>query len=614
MAMAASTRHSTFTSLNPCSVDSPDDLLFKLMYISMELQKVRAEGQLQETELWRLQELLSIMTKERDEAREECQRLQECIFLQQTPSMGVDSASSFMHSSSMVSSPSSMSPWSLQELEEHLNSDDFCPPVGAPTPFELQQALESLVQSCDKGQPFSHMKPGNGSAMQISHPEIPREALDQVLGFDTPPCLNLSEPQQLTDERVSTVLPSVRSLSRQSSSNSNSVSVQSVQRGQVSLESLDGMTALSPGAAELAPAITMASMISNVPCPSSSIPCPSSSMGGNGLHATQQILPLTPLVGGSGPTIAYDATESDIDVSSVIPNHALSSSSFECKNGASAAIEPLQMQHLGNNRLPTKVSASCAMPVNGETVAIPINTSASTMPSMGRNIPSLTSNNSIATGCSGKNLAYPQSSMAPFSATASTMASHSFAVTPPLAKVLSTETFPTSQSIAVSSTYCHQQAAPTQMRQFHLPEPPEADPQVMLSSLPEKGKLLQAVMQAGPLLQTLLLAGPLPQWRYPPPALSTRDIPRVSLAPGHALPTAAGMQGTGGGGSGSRSPATIMRKRIAIAEPSFQNKKLRKLSPSPVKKNLGICVGSGGSDRQDLAVGSFSQHREPHIC
>lgn len=64
---------------------------------------------------------------------------------------------------------------------------------------------------------------------------------------------------------------------------------------------------------------------------------------------------------------------------------------------------------------------------------------------------------------------------------------------------------------------------------LHLPEPPEADPEVMLRSLPEKGKLLQAVMQAGPLLQTLLLAGPLPQWRHPPPSLDTLDIPRVSM-------------------------------------------------------------------------------------
>ncbi|KAF9597193.1 hypothetical protein IFM89_016334 [Coptis chinensis] len=43
--------------------------------------------------------------------------------------------------------------------------------------------------------------------------------------------------------------------------------------------------------------------------------------------------------------------------------------------------------------------------------------------------------------------------------------------------------------------------------------------------LPEKGKLLQAVMKAGPLLQTLLLAGPLPQWRHPPPPLDSFDIP-----------------------------------------------------------------------------------------
>lgn len=63
----------------------------------------------------------------------------------------------------------------------------------------------------------------------------------------------------------------------------------------------------------------------------------------------------------------------------------------------------------------------------------------------------------------------------------------------------------------------------------HLPEPPEADPQVLMKSLPEKGKLLEAVMKAGPLLQTLLLAGPLPQWRHPPPPLDSFDIPLVSM-------------------------------------------------------------------------------------
>ncbi|KAK4763522.1 hypothetical protein SAY87_012960 [Trapa incisa] len=49
--------------------------------------------------------------------------------------------------------------------------------------------------------------------------------------------------------------------------------------------------------------------------------------------------------------------------------------------------------------------------------------------------------------------------------------------------------------------------------------------------LPEKGKLLQAVIKAGPLLQTLLLAGPLPQWRHPPPPLEHLEIPPVSTTP-----------------------------------------------------------------------------------
>ncbi|XP_050367673.1 uncharacterized protein LOC126786016 isoform X2 [Argentina anserina] len=46
--------------------------------------------------------------------------------------------------------------------------------------------------------------------------------------------------------------------------------------------------------------------------------------------------------------------------------------------------------------------------------------------------------------------------------------------------------------------------------------------------LPQKGKLLQAVMDAGPLLQTLLVAGPMPRWRNPPP-LQPFKIPPVSI-------------------------------------------------------------------------------------
>ncbi|XP_019159842.1 PREDICTED: uncharacterized protein LOC109156431 isoform X2 [Ipomoea nil] len=46
--------------------------------------------------------------------------------------------------------------------------------------------------------------------------------------------------------------------------------------------------------------------------------------------------------------------------------------------------------------------------------------------------------------------------------------------------------------------------------------------------LPEKGKLLNAVLEAGPLLQTLLLAGPLPRWRNPP-QIKHFHIPQVSI-------------------------------------------------------------------------------------
>ncbi|KAG6500095.1 hypothetical protein ZIOFF_039909 [Zingiber officinale] len=50
--------------------------------------------------------------------------------------------------------------------------------------------------------------------------------------------------------------------------------------------------------------------------------------------------------------------------------------------------------------------------------------------------------------------------------------------------------------------------------------------------LPEKGRLVEAVIEAGPLLQMLLLTGSLPQWRHPPPDLHGVEIPRVvAIAP-----------------------------------------------------------------------------------
>jgi hypothetical protein len=52
----------------------------------------------------------------------------------------------------------------------------------------------------------------------------------------------------------------------------------------------------------------------------------------------------------------------------------------------------------------------------------------------------------------------------------------------------------------------------------------------MLNSLPEKGKLLQAVMKAKPSLQIMLLVRPLSQWQYPPQVLDTINIPQVPIS------------------------------------------------------------------------------------
>ena len=59
------------------------------------------------------------------------------------------------------------------------------------------------------------------------------------------------------------------------------------------------------------------------------------------------------------------------------------------------------------------------------------------------------------------------------------------------------------------------------------PVPPVAENLAAGKQLPEKGRLLQAVMEAGPLLQNLLLAGPLP---HPPPCLDSVDIPPVPIS------------------------------------------------------------------------------------
>jgi hypothetical protein len=73
----------------------------------------------------------------------------------------------------------------------------------------------------------------------------------------------------------------------------------------------------------------------------------------------------------------------------------------------------------------------------------------------------------------------------------------------------------------------------------NAPDADDAELEMALARrLPEKGRLVEAVVSAGPLLQTLLLAGPLPRWRHPPPP-APADIPPFNPGGRHS-PLAAG--------------------------------------------------------------------------
>ncbi|XP_047312291.1 uncharacterized protein LOC124915584 [Impatiens glandulifera] len=70
--------------------------------------------------------------------------------------------------------------------------------------------------------------------------------------------------------------------------------------------------------------------------------------------------------------------------------------------------------------------------------------------------------------------------------------------------------------------------------------------------LPQKGKLLKAVLEAGPLLQTLLVAGPLPQWRNPPPVQQTFVVPTVGFEKGGSVVRSFVEMSCGGASSSSQ--------------------------------------------------------------
>ena len=69
---------------------------------------------------------------------------------------------------------------------------------------------------------------------------------------------------------------------------------------------------------------------------------------------------------------------------------------------------------------------------------------------------------------------------------------------------------------------------------LHQGEPGLSKGSMVVGPLPEKGKLLQAIMDAGPLLQTLIVAGMLPEWSRPPP-LRVLDIVKAPLSPSSVL-------------------------------------------------------------------------------
>lgn len=74
-------------------------------------------------------------------------------------------------------------------------------------------------------------------------------------------------------------------------------------------------------------------------------------------------------------------------------------------------------------------------------------------------------------------------------------------------------------SLAVSSTQARPPAGEVELYEL-----------VPAGRLPEKGRLLEAVMSAGPLLHNVMLAGPLPQWQHPPPPLGSLEIPPFSVS------------------------------------------------------------------------------------
>ncbi|KAH7440445.1 hypothetical protein KP509_04G107400 [Ceratopteris richardii] len=384
----------------------------------------------------------------------ECRKLRQRFSHQ---SSSADSPCSFVYSSPVHSSPAS-SQWSLQEIEEHLNKDDFADYENTPAPLELHQALQSLSDSCNDDnclQSLFSVEPACESILGDSKSSFCLDVLDKKSPLDTDPVLNLIQADhtlQPLNAMCGSQL-STRSLSRQSSSNSSCTSVQ-LQQGVNGQEDLPDQVAVGHNPVKVESVDVCA------------ISCTPS------LNEEKSLPALSYVRHPLGPTAITSSSPSS----------------------------------------PVPSIANSAISASGLIVSGPSNVRlTSTCPSV-----------------------------------------------------------PTTSIIT---------------KQVHLPEPPEADPQVMLNSLPEKGKLLHAVLQAGPLLQTLLLAGPLPQWRCPPPAVSALDIPKVNVfssgSPMVGYPCSSIGYARYFGSPMDNGASSLKRRVDAVdSETGGRPHKLRKLSPA----------------------------------
>jgi hypothetical protein len=145
-----------------------------------------------------------------------------------------------------------------------------------------------------------------------------------------------------------------------------------------------------------------------------------------------------------------------------------------------------------------------------------------------------------------------------------------------------------------------------------LPEPPGADLHAMLSTLPEKGKLMQAVMDAGPLLQTLMMASSpsLPQWRHPPPALETLDLPCLSFSSSTSCDSQSTPVKSNALNNNNNNAASIM----GMSQPKYgvhkQLQRLSSFSPSA----SGLASSSRDVDRSLRRVNSMGHLVSPDMA